>query len=247
MKDFVLGASCLLRGLARLREPELRRHALAPLLLSALALAAVLGGGLLLGLGPLWEGLTGWLPDWLDWSAWLLVPLALMALLVVAAFLWVPLAHLLAGPFNDALAAAVARRLGHAVPQGGGWREALLDLLRGLRLATLGLAGAAALGLLALVPGLGLLAPVGWVVLGAWVMAWEHLAYPLAWAPEARERAQERLRRRRALRWGFGLAALALASFPVLNLLAVPAAVAGAVELWHRAAALPTRPSRNAR
>ncbi len=239
MRDFLLGAGCLLRGLAWLRDRRVRRQALAPLLLSAAAWGVVLLLGLWLGLPALWEHLAGWLPDWLDWLGWLLMPLAALSLLAAAAFLWVPLANLLGGPFHEALAATVARALGHPPRHEPGWKGQLAalgpSLARGLRFLLAWLGGALLLGLLSLLPGLALAAPAGWALLGAWLMAWEHLAYPLAVASPDPRADREALARRRALRLGFGLAALALAAVPLLQLVAVPAAVAGAVELWHRA------------
>ena len=52
------------------------------------------------------------LPDWLDWLAFVLVPLAVLAGLTVMFFSFTLLANFIASPFNGLLAEAVELRLG---------------------------------------------------------------------------------------------------------------------------------------
>lgn len=92
----------------------------------------------------------------------------------------------------------------------------------------------AALLLLPLVPVVNLVAPLLWLVFGAWLLALQFVDYAAEnrGLPFAATRAL--LAEHRAAAFGFGaLAALALA-VPLAALVVVPAAVCGGAVLWRR-------------
>lgn len=88
------------------------------------------------------------------------------------------------------------------------------------------------LGLLFLIPGINVAAPFIWALFSAWMLAIEYLDYPMA--NHALHFATQRriLRGNRLLAYGFGGGTLLLTMIPVLNFIAMPAAVAGATALW---------------
>ena len=74
--------------------------------------------------------------------------------------------------------------------------------------------------------------PFLWVAFGAWVMALEYMDYPLSnWNLTIR-RQRVLLRKRRMLALGFGSGVTLLTTIPVLNFVAMPAAVIGGTFLW---------------
>ncbi len=86
--------------------------------------------------------------------------------------------------------------------------------------------------LLFFVPGLNILVSVAWVVFGLWFLAIEYADYPMgnhALKPKA-QRQHLRQSRLKSLAFGAGVTVMML--IPVLQLAAMPAAVAGATRLW---------------
>ncbi len=120
------GAAYLLRGFGLLLRPGVRRYVVAPLLVNVVVFAS-----LLYLLWSQFEGLRlyveGWLPDWLDVLAWVLLPLLVLLSALVLFFGFSAVGNLLASPFNGFLSQAVERSLGGSQPDTGG---DLLDTLR---------------------------------------------------------------------------------------------------------------------
>ncbi len=229
------GLDYLLQGLQLLREPGLRRYVAVPLLVSTLCFAGAIYG---LGywLDVLLESLLGKLPDWLDWLRYLLWPVFAAAALLVVFYSFSILTNLVAAPFNSMLAEAVEQHLSGQAIDTGGWSELLADIIPGLlselrKLLYFALR-ALPLGVLFLVPGINIAAPVLWALFSAWMLAIEYCDYPMA--NHRLHFAQQRrlLATRRGLCWGFGGATLLLTLVPIINFLAMPAAVAGATAMW---------------
>ena len=237
MGDLFRGAGYLLEGLRLVRQPGLRRYVLIPFLINLL-----LFGGLLYfafgWVGALVELLLGYLPGYLDWLGYLLWPLfALLGVLLV--FFGVSLlANLVGAPFNDLLAAAVARHLSGQPQEEGDWqillRELPSTLLSELRKLFYFLLRVIPLGILFLIPGLNLAAPFLWVLFGAWMLALEYVAYPMENRGLLFSQQRRWLWAHRGLSLGFGAATLVVTLVPLVNFLVMPVAVAGATAMWLR-------------
>ena len=83
-----------------------------------------------------------------------------------------------------------------------------------------------------LIPGINLAAPILWFAFSAWIMAIQYTDYPMGNHGLKGPEIRARLRRRRRLALGFGSATVLLTSIPVVNFVAMPAAVAGATAMW---------------
>jgi CysZ protein len=235
--DLRSGPACLLEGFRLLARPGLRRYVLLPALgnFVLFALAALLVFWALDG------AVERWLPEQ-GWLRWLLFPLAAAALLLGSLFAFTVVANLLLGPFLGQLAGAVNAHVGGARPAAGqGWwrdfREDIGQELRRLGYILLCFLGVFVLGW---VPLLNLLvAPVGLLVT-AWMLALEHAAHPLGLRRLPLREQLGFLRRHRLAVLGFGLTSMGVLLVPVLNLLLLPAAVAGMTLFVHlRRASLP--------
>ena len=82
--------------------------------------------------------------------------------------------------------------------------------------------------ILFLIPGLNLLAPLLWLAFSAWFLALEYADFPMANHGLGFKEQHRRLKQQRLTSLGFGAGATLLTLIPVLNFVAVPAAVAGA-------------------
>lgn len=236
--DTVRGFGCFTAGLKMLSQPGLRRYVLGPLLLNI----ALFAGLIWFGAGQ-FSDLVNWLlsplPDWLDWLRYLLWPLFALTVLIAVFFTFSLVANLIGAPFNGLLAEAVELRLtGQRLEDAGGWKKILADVVPALlgELRKLGyfVLWAIPLAILFLIPGLNLAAPFLWAGFGAWMLALEYGDFPMG-NHEIRFAAQRNImRRRRGLALGFGGAAMLATLIPFLNFLVMPAAVAGATQLWVR-------------
>lgn len=232
MRDFARGFGYAFEGLGLLRQPGLRRYAAVPLLVNAV-LFMVAGWYLFSSLGDLVVWVGSVLPDWLDWLALIVWPLAALGFLAIAWFGFTLIANLVGAPFNGVLAERVAVLSGHRPSSHRPlWQELLAAPLQELRkYGYFALLAVPAL-LLFIVPGVNLVAPLVWLTASAWMLALEYADYPMGNDGIAFADQRARLRGRRLLTLGFGAGVLLMTLVPVLNFLSMPAAVAGATRLW---------------
>jgi len=230
--DCLAGMGCLAEGFRIIARPGMRRYAVAPALVSLvvfLVLAAVLGWGFEAWMNALLP--AGW--GWLQWLLW---PLFALAILLVWLFTYIHLTNLIAAPFNDLLAERVLAEIRGAPPPEEGWAQALREGVRAVgntaAVLVYSLRWALPLLVLTLIPGLNVVAPVLWTVFNAWLLALEYADYPLGARGLAFREQRVLVARQRPGALGFGLAVLVLTGIPGLNLLAMPAAVAGATRLF---------------
>lgn len=236
--DTARGFGCFTAGLRMLSQPGLRRYVIGPLTLNVVLFAGLIW----FGVGQ-FADLVNWLlsplPQWLDWLRYLLWPLFALTVLIAVFFTFSLVANLIGSPFNGLLAEAVERLLtGKPLDDTGGWKRVVADIVPALlgELRKLGyfVLWAVPLAILFLIPGLNLAAPFLWAAFGAWMLALEYGDFPMG-NHEIRFVAQrDILRRRRGLALGFGGAAMLATMVPFLNFLVMPAAVAGATQLWVR-------------
>jgi CysZ protein len=229
------GFHYLLQGFRIIRQPGLRRYVAMPLLVSILVFGGALFG-LAYWLDLLVDPLLKRLPDWLDWLRYLLWPLFTLAGVLLVFYGFSILTNLIAAPFNGMLAEAVEQHLTGQTIDTGGWQSLLADILPSLfselRKLLYFVIRAVPLGLLFLIPGINLAAPFLWGLFSAWMLAIEYTDYPMANHRLLFSRQRKLLRRKRVLALGFGGGTLLVTMVPVLNFLAMPAAVAGATALW---------------
>jgi len=229
-------AACLLQGLRLLNRPGIRPFVLLPLAINLLVYLSVgwyVGSKTLAFSDRLLQQLPGWL-QWLEFPLWLL--LGLTALLVTV-YSFTLVANLIGAPFNGLLAervevALTGQEQTRTEPRRSRLTEAGRDFLNELRKLRYFAIRALLLLLITLIPGVNLLAAPLWGLFAAWMMAVEYLDYPMANnAVDFRQQLVEHRKRPLTL-LGFGTTALLLNLVPLLNLLAMPAAVAGATALW---------------
>lgn len=231
MKDFFAGIGYLLRGFKLIRQPGWRRYAAAPVVVSLVVFMALAG---LLAWGfDTW--MAALLPQGWGWLEWLLWPLFAVVIGLVWLFTFVQLTFLVGAPFNDLLSEKVQHHAGTPGAPQGGWLDLLKEGPRAVASAAQALGyslmWAVPLLLITLVPVVNLAAPVLWAVLNAWLLAIEYADYPLGARGYSFRQKRAAVAGHRPLALGFGLATLVAMAIPVLNLLAMPAAVAGSTLL----------------
>jgi len=228
------GTGYLWQGTRLLARKGIRRYVLAPLFVSAILFTSLLWFGVT-EFGAAVDALMPVLPDWLQWLSWLLLPLAFVAALALALLLCLLAATLVTAPFTTPLAAAIERHLRDpareadaAASAGSFWSEAIHAVGDELRKLAYFATRALPLVVLSVVPGVNLLAPPLWLLFGAWMLALEYTEIPLARHGMSIAAARRVVAEHRMTAFGFGFGVLGLTLIPGLQLLTIPAAVAGA-------------------
>ena len=232
------GPDYLREGLKLVLSPGLRLFVLLPLAINLILFVALIGFAVRQFSGWL-ASLMGSLPGWLSFLDFLLWPLFVVLLLLMVFFTFTLLANNIAAPVDGFLAQkdeGVVRGEGSFPPFS--WNELLAmvprTLKRELRKLSYFLPRAIGLLILSLIPGLNLIATPLWLLFGVWMMAVQYIDYPcdnnkVSW--------DDMLAWLRAKRWqslGFGGITYVALLIPFVNILIMPAAVAGATLFWVR-------------
>ncbi|MBF0159866.1 MAG: sulfate transporter CysZ [Magnetococcales bacterium] len=239
----LFGASCLLRGMALLARKPLRPFVMVPLSINVL----------LFGFGTLWfysyyrntvQSIDHWIPswmhwiNWIQWIEWLLLPVFFATVLLVVSLTFTMAANLISAPFNGLLAEKVEQLVtGQPVPATiEGYATLLRHLFHDLQHEFRKLLRVAMwlllLWLLSFIPGVNILSAIIGLMLAGWLLAAEYLDFPMGNHGIPAAEIGRFMRSEPILVLGFGMSALATIMMPGLNLLAVPASVAGATLLW---------------
>lgn len=235
-----MGFKYLLKGFTLLSTPGVRLWVIIPLLLN-LALFAALTVYALQQFESFMSWLLTYLPSWLAFIAWLFRVLFALLLAVAYAYTFTLIGNLVASPFYGLLADAVYRRLSKeydAVPLTFktakiiAWQSLkrevqklgyFLPRLVGILLLCL---------LLSFIPLVNFAVPPLAFLWGAWSLALQYLDYPADINTVNFKTVRQRASGEKGLSLGFGSLVLLGSAVPLLNLLVMPAAVAGATSLW---------------
>lgn len=228
------GIDCALEGLRLIRQPGLRRYVIMPLAINIIIFAVVLGYAFVLF--ETWiDAIIGQFPDWASFLYWLIWPLAVLAAVVFLMYGFTILANIIASPFNAVLSVKVEEQMvGRLddVPQIVWWRVIPRAIGRELAKIAYFLPRLIALLILTMIPFVNIIAPILLLLFGAWMMAVEYTDY----AADNNEVGFRDLRRRlganRLQSLLFGILVYVLIAIPVINLVLMPAAVAGGTVFW---------------
>jgi len=229
-------AEYMLRGAKLLPHPSLRLFVLIPLVVNIL----IFGFLISIGMGYLnsaMGSILGRIPEWLGFIEWILWPLIWLTVSLITGYLFTSVALIIASPFN-ALLAEKAEELvtGKPVNSLEGLGAALVAVPRGIlrELSKLLYYVPMALFVLVLsfIPVLNTVAPILWLLLGAWMMSIQFVDYPMDNHQLSFADVKEAVRSRRLSSMGFGGLVAVGASIPIVNFIIVPAAVVGATLLW---------------
>jgi CysZ protein len=232
------GPHYLRQGLTLVLTPGLRAFVLLPLCINL-----TLFLGLIYFAGhefSLWVSqLMPVLPGWLSFLNYILWPLFVVLVLLMVFFTFTMVANIIAAPFNGFLSEkveVVVRGTDDFPPFS--WAELVAIIprtfSREMRKLAYYLPRAAALLVLSLIPGLNLIAAPLWLVFGVWMMAIQYIDYP---ADNHKMSWQDMLAWLRQKRWAslsFGGVVYLALLIPLVNILMMPAAVAGATLFWVR-------------
>ncbi len=241
LRGFFLGLSCLKSGFNLIRQSGIRRFVIVPISINVLVF---------IGLGWLLSGyfsdLLGWItPDPNAWYAQIVDKLLIviwilfaMAIVVIFTYAFSVVANLIAAPFNSLLAERVEAHLRGSMNTKPA--ESLSHMIKSMPHILRSESGKIfyvliwiiPLLLLYLIPGINIAAPFISFLFGAWMLSLEYIDYPMGNNGFYFGQVKKRMRSNRNTALGFGSAVTLITAIPVVNLIAMPVAVAGATKLW---------------
>lgn len=228
------GIDCVFEGLRLIRQPGLRRYVIIPVLINVVIVTAILVYAFFMF--EAWvDAVVGQLPDWASFLSWLIWPIAVLAAIIFLMYGFTIVANLIAAPFNAVLSTRVEQQLvGQLddIPEIAWWKVIPRAIGRELGKIFYFLPRLVGLLILTLIPVVNIVAPILLLLFSAWMMAVEYTDY----AADNNEVGFRDLRRRlagmRIQSLLFGIFAYLLMAIPVLNLVLMPAAVAGGTVYW---------------
>ena len=219
-------------GLRLIMKPELRKFVIIPILINIL----VFSGLIWLGIDQFEVFMDWMLPadSWLDYLRWLLWPLFAIFAVLIVFYAFTAVANLIASPFNALLAEKVEVYLTGKQPSDTTplLKSIIPSILAELRKITYFLIRVIPLAILSIIPGVNVAAPILWGLFNAWFLALEYGDFPMGNHGILFADQHKKLKAQRFSSLAFGGGVTLLMMIPVLNFLAMPAAVAGATAMW---------------
>ncbi|MFJ4141272.1 sulfate transporter CysZ [Pseudomonas sp. NPDC089734] len=232
------GPQYLSEGLKLILSPGLRLFVLLPL-----SINLVLFGGLIylaMHQFGIWvDTFMPSLPHWLSFLNYILWPLFVVLVLLMVFFTFTMIANIIAAPFNGFLSEKVETVIrGKDTSPDFSWTELAAMIPRTLarEARKLGYMLPRMIGLfiLSFIPVVNLIAAPLWLLFGIWMMAIQYIDYP---ADNHKMSWQDMIAWLKSKRWqslSFGGIVYLALLVPMLNILMMPAAVAGATLFWVR-------------
>ncbi|HDY82371.1 MAG TPA: sulfate transporter CysZ [Halieaceae bacterium] len=230
------GAGYLTQGARMLSHPSLRLFVIIPLAVNILIFGSLIGLGFSY-LSGLMDSLLASIPGWLEFIEWIIWPLIGITVSLITGYLFTAVALIIASPFNALLAEKAEELItGQPVDALEGLGAALLAMPRSILRELSKLLYYVPMALFVLVvsfiPGINAVAPVLWLLLGAWMMSIQFVDYPMDNHQLSFADVKEAVRSRRLSSMGFGGLVALCTGIPIVNFFVVPAAVVGATLLW---------------
>ena len=227
------GLDCFLDGFRLIRKPGLRRYFVVPTVINIFVLLGLLVVGYL-NFGDWVSAIVGWFPDWVLTLYWLIWAMAFVVALSSLAFFFTFIVNVISSPFNALLSVKVEEHLTAKplVAQVSVWLMLPRAIGREIRKFLYVVPRLALLFLITVIPGVNLVAPLLWIMFGAWMMAIQYTDYGADNNNVSFLDLKERLQRRRLQALFFGLPAYLLLTIPGVNLVLMPIGVAGGTKFW---------------
>ncbi len=230
------GLDYFLEGFRLIKQPGLRLFVIMPMILNTVIFYWMVSSSYAL-FGGWMDSLMVWLPSWLSFLEWLFWPLYAIAIVMILAYCFVAVANLIGSPFYGMLSEKVERELtGDTTENGDDWKELIAIIPRSigreLRKLAYYLPRALLLLILGLIPGVNLVAGILWFGFSSWMMTLQYVDYPADNNKMSFPDLKRFISGRRGPSLSFGMLIYLVAMIPIVNLIAVPAAVCGATVFW---------------
>lgn len=218
--------SCLVQGLKQASSPQLRQYLLLPIAINLVLYSMVF----VVGYFYIADLIALLVPDWLStikWLQWLIYLLFFVSFTVIGFLFATVLANIIASPLYSVLAAKtwvlITDNTTEIKPPA--IKQVICSEIK--RLSYL-VSRMIPLLLLFFIPIINLIAPLLWLLFGAWCIGLEFMAYPLENQGILFAQQKERAKTQKWTVLSFGGLIMLGMSIPLVNLIVAPVAVIGA-------------------
>jgi len=229
----VSGFDYFITGLGLITKKGIRPFVIIPLLINILLFSALIFYSWL-KFQTVKAEIIAWLPDWLHWLEWLLIPLFIFVALIVifVAFAWI--GNIIGGYFNGKLSEAVERHLTGKTPQALASISLFSTINEMMGTLFYILFWIIILLILSIIPVINVISPILWFAFSAWLLSLEYTSYPRDNHGCRPSKQRKILKNKRLLALSFGSITLMATLIPIVNFFVMPVAVAGATAMWIR-------------
>ncbi|EWH08877.1 sulfate transport protein CysZ [Catenovulum agarivorans DS-2] len=229
-----LGFNALIDGFRLINQKGIRRFVYLPILLNLF----LFGGAfywMWQQIDKISQFIVGWVPDWLAWLNFLVIPFMLVCFFALFIFLFTAISNFIAAPFHGLLAAKVEHKLNPQIANQAPsefklsseisrtlkreWTKQLYFIPRAIGFFILFM----------LIPIVGQLV---WFLFIAWMMAIQYCDFCFDNHQIDFHRMRTTLSKSKFVTFSFGGFVSLLSMLPLVNLIIMPAAVCGATKLW---------------
>jgi CysZ protein len=225
----------LFEGLRLIRQPGLRAYVVIPLIINVLVFVALFGYGITLVDNWLTAAMAD-LAEWLSFLYWLVWLLVVATAVLIWFFCFTIVANIIASPFNALLSVKVEERLTGETQAASNFKSIIAVLPRTLAREfsklMYYLPRLIGLVLITIIPGVNFVAPFLWLLFGAWMMAVQYTDFGADNNNVRFRELRDRLSDERMTSLSFGIIVYLMIAIPLLNLVVMPAAVAGGTVFW---------------
>lgn len=224
------------QGAQLLVSPGLKRFIIVPLLAN-IVVFALTTVALIHFFSDFLSFLMGWLPGWLEFLAWLLWAIFACAMLFIYGYSFNLITNLIAAPFYGILAEKIEQKLTGIAPPSETWSELIprtlsRELVKLWYFFTRGFLILLLLLVSWFIPGVNLLVLLVGSLWAAWCMAVQYIDYPADNHQTSFVRLRRLLGREPLTSYSFGGLVMLASMIPIINIFAMPIAVAGATVYW---------------
>lgn len=221
------------RGLTLIHTKGLKRFVLVPLSINLLLFSFAFYV-LLQQVSAMVSAVQQYLPGWLHWLEYLLIPLGVMTLVIGLAYSFTMVANFIAAPFNGLLSEKVEAHLSGRIIPATTMAEFVRDIPRmlGREWQKLLYALPRAIILFVLFLFLPLVGPVLWFLFTSWLLAIQYVDYPYDNHKIDFRSMRQQLRSQPGTSFAFGVTVNVACMIPLFNLFVMPIAVCGATAMW---------------
>ena len=227
------GLDCFMEGFSLVREPGVRKFVIVPAMINTVVLILLVSFSV--SRFDSWvQQIMGYLPEWLSFLESLVWFLAVVTAIFVLFYLFTIVANIIASPFNAVLSEKVEEKVTGkpVVSELSVWQVVPRAVGREVSKLLYLLPRLFGLLLISIIPVVNTVAPILWLVFGAWMMAIQYTDYAADNNEVSFKELRARLGRHRISSVMFGLPAYLVLAIPLVNLILMPVAVAGATLFW---------------
>ncbi len=235
MSGFFTGINYFFKGFSLAMHEKIRLFVIVPLIINFAVFSILLW----FIFGYLQTYIDAMIPSWLDWEIVRdIISIVIgLALIFMSSFIFAMFANIIAAPFNAILSEKVEHFLTNTPPPSTGRHGNVISsyihaISSQIHKLFYSIMWSIPLLILFFIPPISFIAPVLWLLFGAWMLALEYIDYPANNHEILFKQQRELLRKHRGTSLGFGTMAMIFSSIPIVNLIVMPVSVVAMTALY---------------